>query len=80
MPSEEDGTLTGFDPYKGHLETLSGKTFIVREGKRCCFNVEHQGSSEGGEQPRLHITCKTTDDCVVENTSNHQAVHGPPPK
>lgn len=76
-PSEEDDTLTGFYSYKGHLETLSGKTFLVREGEKdvaLTWNIKVQ--VEGGEQPRLHITCKTTDDCVIEDTSNHQAVHG----
>jgi len=76
-PSEEDDTLTGFDSYRGHLETLSGKTFLVREGEKdiaSMWNINAQ--VEGKKQPRLHITCKTKDDCVIENTTNSQAVHG----
>jgi hypothetical protein len=76
-PSEEDDTLTGFDLFSGHLETLSGSTFLVRKGEKSVasmWNIKVQ--VEGGKQPHLHITCKTKDDCVIENTTNAQAVHG----
>lgn len=76
-PSEESDTLTGFDFLNGHLETLSGKTFLVRPGEQDVANdwrIRFQ--VEGGRQPRLHITCKTKADCIIENTANHQVVHG----
>jgi hypothetical protein len=76
-PTEEDDTLTGFDYLNGHLETLSDNTFLVRAGEQ---DIAHMWSIkvqvEGGKQPRLHITCKTKNDCVIENTINSQAVHG----
>ncbi|MGH9566436.1 MAG: hypothetical protein ACRD4I_10655, partial [Candidatus Angelobacter sp.] len=59
------------------LETLSGNTFVVRPGEQ---DIAHMWAIkvqvEGGKQPVLHITCKTKTDCVIENTTNHQAVHG----
>jgi hypothetical protein len=58
QPAEADDTLTGFDSYSGHLETLSGNTFLVREGEKdvgSMWNIKVQ--VEGGRQPRLHITC-----------------------
>jgi len=76
-PAEVDDTLTGFDYLNGHLETLSGSTFLVRPGEQ---DMVHMWSIkvqvEGGKQPGLHISCKTKADCVIENTTNHQAVHG----
>lgn len=75
--SEEYDTLTGFDYLTRHLETLSGKTFQVRPGEESVANdwiITFQ--VEGGRQPRLHITCRTKTDCVIENFTNHQAVHG----
>lgn len=77
VPTEGDDTLTGFDYMNGHLETLSGNTFLVRPGEQ---DMVHMWSIkvqvEGGKQPGLHISCKTKTDCVIENTTNHQAVHG----
>jgi len=76
-PSEEDDTLTGFDLSSGHLETLSGSTFVVREVEMFVASVWVDRTEVLGEaQPRLHITCKTRSGCVIENTTNHQAVHG----
>lgn len=75
-PTEEDDTLTGFDLYSGHLETLSGNTFLVREGEKDTVWEWNYKVSEGGRQPGLHITCKTKADCVIENTTNSQTVHG----
>jgi hypothetical protein len=75
-PSEEDDTLTGFDYLNGHLETLSGNTFLVRTGEQDIAHTWNIKVHEGGAQPRLHITCKTKDYCVIENTTNNQAVHG----
>jgi hypothetical protein len=76
-PTEKDDTLTGFDYLNGHLETLSGDTFLVRPGEQ---DMVHMWSIkvevEGGKQPGLHISCKTKTDCVIENMTNHQAVHG----
>jgi hypothetical protein len=77
VSNSQDDTLTGFDSFSGHLETLSGSTFLVREGEKgvaSMWNIRSQ--IEGKGQPRLNITCKTTDDCVIENTTNNQAVHG----
>ena len=77
LTTEEDDTLTGFDFFNGHLETLSGNTFLVRVGEQGIvdsWNIKVQ--VEGGNQPRLHITCKAKGDCVIENTTNNQAVHG----
>jgi hypothetical protein len=73
----QDDTLTGFDSFSGHLETLSGGTYLVREGEKdvaSMWNIRSQ--IEGKGQPRLRITCKTADYCVIENTTNDQAVHG----
>ena len=76
-PTEEDDTLTGFDYINGHLETLSGNTFLVRAGEQDIANTWNiKVQVEGGKQPRLHITRKTKGDCVIENTTNNQAVHG----
>ncbi len=33
-PADVDDTLTGFDYLNGHLETLSGNTFLVRPGEQ----------------------------------------------
>jgi len=76
-PTEEDDTLTGFDYYEGHLETLSGKTFLVREGEKSIASdwIIHVQVYDG-RQPPLHISCKTKGECVIENTTNHQMVHG----
>jgi hypothetical protein len=77
VPPEEDDTLTGFDYLNGHLETLSGNTFLVRAGEQDVANTWNiKVQVEGGKQPRLHIACKTKGDCVIENTTNSQAVHG----
>lgn len=77
VPTETDDTLTGFDFLNGHLETLSGNTFLVRTGEQDIANTWNiRVQVEGGKQPRLHITCKTKDECVIENTTNNQAVHG----
>jgi hypothetical protein len=76
-PSEEDDMLTGFDYLNGSLETLSGDTFLVREGERGIANAWNiKVQVEGGKQPSLHITCKKKGDCVIQNTTNNQAVHG----
>lgn len=76
-PTEEDDTLTGFDYLNGHLETLSGNTFLVRPGEQDMVNMwSIKVQLEGGKQPGLHINCKTKIDCVIENTTNHQSVHG----
>lgn len=75
--NDHEDTLTGFDSFSGHLETLSGSTFLVREGERdiaSMWNIRVQ--VEGGKQPRLYIACKAQGDCVIENTTNQQAVHG----
>jgi len=75
--NDHDDTLTGFDSFSGHLETLSGSTFLVRKGERdvaSMWNIRVQ--VEGGKQPRLHIACKAQGDCIIENTTNQQAVHG----
>jgi hypothetical protein len=75
-PAEGDDTLTGFDLYSGHLETRSGKTFVVyREGEKSTaemWNIEGQDSG----QPQIHFNCKTRNDCLIENTKNNQVVHG----
>ncbi len=77
VSSPQDDTLTGFDSFSGHLETLSGSTFLVREGEKGIASMwDFRSQIEGKGQPRLHITCKTTDDCVIENTTDNQAVHG----
>lgn len=51
-PTEKDDTLTGFDYLNGHLETLSGDTFLVRPGEQ---DMVHMWSIkvevEGGKQP-----------------------------
>lgn len=76
-PIEEDDTLTGFDLFSGHLETLSGGTFLVREGEKSVASMWGYRSEILGEaQPRLHIACKTKGDCIIENITNQQAVHG----
>lgn len=75
-PTEEDDTLTGFDFSSGHLETLSGFTFLVREGERGVADMWDIKVLNGGAQPRLHITCKTEGDCIIENVTNNQVVHG----
>jgi hypothetical protein len=77
---DEEDTLTGFDLLSGHLETLSGNTFVVREAEKSVasmwnINAQLEGVV-GGRQPRLHITCKVKSECVIENTANSQAVHG----
>jgi len=75
--NEHDDTLTGFDSFSGHLETLSGNTFLVREGERNIASMwNFRVQVEGGKQPRLHIACKVQGDCVIENIINHQSVHG----
>jgi hypothetical protein len=70
-----DDKLTGFDLYSGHLETLSGKTFLIyRDGERTTavdWKISH---TEG--QAQIHFSCKTADDCLIENPEKHQTIHG----
>jgi hypothetical protein len=69
-PSEGDDMLTGFDLLSGHLETRSGKTFLInREGERYAALM-------WGTSSAIHFDCKSTDDCLIENTGNKAAVHG----
>jgi hypothetical protein len=54
-PTEQNDTLTGFDLSSGHLETLTGNTFLVRAGERdvaLMWIVDFQVA--GGKQPSLH--------------------------
>jgi hypothetical protein len=75
-PREGDDTLTGFDLFSGHLETLSGRTFLVyREAERSTADM-WKISGELSGQPQVHFICKPTSDCTIENTTNKQVVHG----
>jgi len=76
-PLEDDDILTGFDLFSGHLETRSGKTFVVyREGEKSTAETWAIHGQVSGEQLQLHFSCKTRNDCIIENAENHQAVHG----
>lgn len=77
LETNGDDTLTGFDLYSGHLETLSGKTFIVyREGeKMTALGWETEQEVSGKGQSQIHFNCKTTSDCLIENPEKHQTVH-----
>jgi hypothetical protein len=69
-PNEGDDTLTGFDFSSGHLETRSGKTFVIyRDGERYTALVWSTSSP-------IHFNCKSRSDCLVENIGNSEAVHG----
>lgn len=69
-PATGDDTLTGFDYVSGHLETRSGKTFLIyREGERNTANLWDTSA-------KLHFECKVKSDCLIENTDNNEGVHG----
>ena len=62
-------SLTGFDFGSGHLETRSGRTFLVyREGEKFAANLWDTSA-------RLQYTCKTQSDCLLEDLDNNEAVH-----
>lgn len=73
----DDDTLTGFDLYSGHLETLSGKTFLIyREGEKMTALAWETEQEVGGKgQSKIHFRCKTGSDCLIENPEKHQTVH-----
>lgn len=67
---EGDDTLTGFDLGSGHLETRSGKTFFVyRDGERLTALLWNTSAP-------IHFNCKPRSDCLIENATNNEAVHG----
>jgi len=69
-PIEGEDTLTGFDLSSGHLETRSGKTFLIyRDGER------YTALGWSTSSP-IHFNCKSRSDCLIENTGNNEAVHG----
>jgi hypothetical protein len=70
-----DDRLTGFDLSSGHLETLSGRTFLIyREGERTAAAMWEITQTEG--QAKINFNCKTVDDCLIENPEKHQTLHG----
>lgn len=73
-----DDTLTGFDLYSGHLETLSGKTFLIyREGEKSTaemWAIDQDVTGKG--QAHIQFKCKDVNDCLIENPEKHQTVHG----
>jgi hypothetical protein len=70
-----DDRLTGFDLSNGHLETLSGRTFLIyREGERTSAALWEISQTEG--QAKIHFSCKAADDCLIENPQKHQTLHG----
>lgn len=73
---EGDDILTGFDLYSGHMETRSGKTFVVyREGEKSTAEDWRIDGEVSGTQHHIHFNCKTSD-CLIENADNNQVVHG----
>jgi hypothetical protein len=76
-PTEGDDKMTGFDMFSGHLETLSGKTFILyRQGERTTAAMWDASAQIGQKaQADIHFQCKSSTDCLIENTANKQAVH-----
>jgi len=80
IPQDEFETLTGFDYNSGHLETRSGKTFVVyRQGERTTA-VAWDSEALMGKQARLHIKCDASGECLVENLRYNEAVHARPLK
>jgi len=74
-PFEGYDILTGFDIISGHLEMLSGKTFVVyREGEQGTASMWN-AQGETGSQPSIHFSCDWLNECVLRNTTNDQAIH-----
>lgn len=74
-PMEGDDTLTGFDFISGHLETLSGRTFVVyREGETGTASMWN-AQGQLGSQPEIHFSCNSLGECLIKNTTNNQVVH-----
>jgi hypothetical protein len=70
-----NGTLTGFDFISGHLETLSGRTFVVyREGETGTASMWN-AQGQLGSQPEIHFSCNSLGECLIKNTTNNQVVH-----
>lgn len=69
--------LTGFDQFDGRLETRSGHTFVIdREGERPTASSWRIYADVYQTTVPLLIDCKSTSDCLIQNTANNQAVHG----
>lgn len=66
--------MKGYDSENGHLATVSGNTFVIQEAEQDI--AEGWQTAIGAKQPQLSITCKTDDECVIENMSKHGVVHG----
>lgn len=76
-PLEGDDILTGFDLYSGHMETRSGKTFVVyREGEKSTALDWKIDGEVSGKQHHIHFNCKARSDCLIENSDSNQVVHG----
>ncbi len=76
-PLEGDDILTGFDSYSGHMETRSGKTFVVyREGEKSTAEDWKIDGEVSGKQHHIHFNCKAGSDCLIENSDSNQVVHG----
>lgn len=77
VPLEGDDVLTGFDLYSGHMETRSGKTFVVyREGEKSTAEDWKIDGEVSRKQHHIHFDCRAGSDCLIENAENSQVVHG----